>query len=117
MKKRKKAKKTTVRVSARRLAHLEVQVAELKGRLRASRRFVKEYQTKIAVLESQARCPKGHLVSGTECTLDCWIVNITPWPKTPAPGIVHEWTVDHSIGWFWRVPYRWWLSLRKWWAQ
>ena len=34
-------------------------------------------------------------------------------PKVSSKHIVHEWRIDRTIGWWWHIPYGWWLKLKK----
>ena len=94
MEKRKKAKKTTVRVSARTLARLELRVAYLQGRLRAARR-----RADAAEARWNEKCPQGHLKPGR-------IIPVNGPPPSAEP----------LVGWWWRVPYGWWLAFKAYWS-
>jgi len=99
--------------NAARILRLQAQVKRLKAALRAERRKWDE------------KCPKGHLVRYDECDLaGCYITVIEPFPspifstlpKTTYPGMMHEWEIDkieREVGWWWRVPYGWWLSIKN----
>lgn len=65
-----------------------------------------------------------------KCTVWCWITAIDAWPRPEtesfyelyrglfqqyeAPGVVHDWTrcVPHRLGWWWRIPWGWWIGLK-----
>ena len=114
MKKRKKAKKTTVRVSARSLARLELRVAYLQVRLRVARR-----RADAAEARWNEKCPQGHLVRHDKCELGFSEQKLTETPLAPGriiPVNGSPPTVEPLVGWWWRVPYGWWLAFKAYWS-
>lgn len=68
------------------------------------------------------KCPQGHLVRHDECDIMCYVTTISSVESPHLDALAEnyraldrQFAVDKKIGWWWRVPFSWWLSLKKWW--
>lgn len=100
----------------RALAYFRRKTARLEGQVRSAKRASEFWRVRWA-----SKCPKGHLRRYDECDLMCEVTVIEPYPtpfvsdapRVPAKHVMHAWNTDMMIGWWWRVPYQWWLRAKK----
>jgi len=88
--------------------------------------FVEQMRNVFWLERWEKTCPQGHLVRHDKCDLTCEVVPIKPFPtpfftqmpKSNIPGTTHAWVtgstdefLDTQVGWWWRKPWSWWMSL------